>query len=100
MEFDVLGIPRPDAIIYLRVPVERSLTLLSEKRATKNQHIGESGKDTVEEDRQYLERSHETANWLSSHESNWHVIMCEKDGAMRSINDISAEITAHVATLL
>ncbi|MDB5237114.1 MAG: tmk [Parcubacteria group bacterium] len=98
MEFEILGIPRPDAIIYLRVPVERSLALLSEKRAAKNVHVGE-GKDMVEEDRQYLERSHETANWLSSNESNWHVIMCEKDGAMRAIDDISAEIISHVETL-
>lgn len=100
MEFDVLGIPRPDAIIYLRVPVERSLALLSEKRATKNQHVGESGKDMVEEDRQYLERSHETANWLATQESNWHVIVCEKDGAMRTIEDIGAEISTHVLGLL
>lgn len=99
MEFDVLGIPRPDAIIYLRVPVERSLTLLSEKRIAKNQHIGEGGRDMVEEDRQYLERSHETANWLANQESNWHVIMCEKDGAMRTIEDIHSEIITYVETI-
>lgn len=99
MEFEVLGIPRPDAIIYLRVPVERSLKLLSEKRAAKNQHVGEM-KDTVEEDRQYLERSHATANWLATHESNWHVVLCEKDGEMRSIDDIHSEINTYISGLI
>ncbi|HEV7121411.1 MAG TPA: hypothetical protein VGN56_01135, partial [Candidatus Paceibacterota bacterium] len=99
MEFEVMGIPRPDAIIYLRVPVERSLTLLSEKRVAKNQHAG-AGKDTVEEDRQYLERSHETANWLSAHESNWHVVMCEKDGAMRPIDDIHEEVREIISNMI
>jgi dTMP kinase len=100
MEFGVLGIPHPDAIIYLRVPTERSLALLSEKRTTKNQYVGESGKDMVEEDREYLERSHEAANWLSTHEQNWHIILCEKEGTMRSIDDISIEISGLVSGLI
>lgn len=100
MEYEIMGVPRPDAVIYLRVPVELSLKLLSEKRAVKNKDVAEGERDTVEEDRQYLERSHETANWLSTHESNWHVVMCEKDKTLRSIEDIHAEISAHVATLL
>lgn len=100
MEYDVIGIPRPDAVIYLRVPVETSVQLLSEKRATKNQMLDAGEKDTVESDRTYLERSHETANWLAQRESNWKVIACADEQGMRSIEDINAEIVAHVSTLL
>jgi dTMP kinase len=99
MEHEVLGIPRPDAIIYLRVPVEVSLALLSEKRKAKSSELEDGQKDTVEEDRNYLERSHETANWLASHQPNWHVIDCMKDDSMRSREDIHEEVARVVDSL-
>lgn len=92
MEHDVLKIPRPDLIVYLRVPVETSLELLLKKRAAKNQLLGAGVKDTVEEDRIYLERSHETANWLAARQQNWKVIDCNDGKEMRSTGDIHAEI--------
>lgn len=100
MEHEVLGIPRPDAIIYLKVPVETSLKLLTEKRAQKNGALGAVDRDTVEEDRTYLERSHETANWLASREANWHIIDCAEDGAMRTREAIHEEIATVVSGLL
>jgi dTMP kinase len=101
MEHDVLNIPRPDLIIYLRVPVEISLKLLLEKRAIKNTHLAENAKDTVEEDRTYLERSHETANWLAERQPNWRVIICQDaQGSMRSIEDIHSEIRKIVGEAL
>ena len=92
MEHGVLEVPRPDLIIYLKVPVEISLKLLTEKRAAKNQHLGEAARDVVEEDRAYLERSHATANWLAQTQSNWQVIDCAPEGTMRSVEDIQTEI--------
>jgi dTMP kinase len=92
MEHDVLSIPRPDAIIYLRVPVETSLELLSKKREAKIGGLEVGQKDTVEEDREYLDRSYSTANWLASCESNWHVVECFIDGALRRPKDISEEV--------
>lgn len=92
MEHEVLQIPRPDLIIYLRVPVEMSLELLLKKRAAKNQMLGAGVKDTVEEDRTYLERSHQTANWLAAHQPNWRVIDCTGQGSMRSIEDIQIDV--------
>jgi dTMP kinase len=91
MEHEVLGIPRPDLIIYLDVPVETSLELLTEKRKAKNQTLGDGMKDTVEEDRQYLERSHATAQWLASRESNWRIVSCMENGALRAPGDIHTE---------
>lgn len=100
MEHDVLGIPRPDAIVYLRVPVETSLVLLTEKRAQKNVALGAVTRDTVEEDRNYLERSHETANWLASRESNWHLIDCAEGEGMRTREAIHADVLAVARALL
>jgi dTMP kinase len=100
MEHEVLGIPRPDAIVYLRVPVETSLKLLTDKRAQKNASLGAVDRDMVEEDRTYLERSHETANWLASREPNWHIIDCAEGEGMRTREDIHAEVLAIARTLL
>lgn len=96
MEHEVLEIPRPDLIIYLRVPVETSLELLLKKRAAKNHLLGDGARDTVEEDRTYLERSHETANWLVAHQPNWKVVDCADGKGIRPIADIHAEIRAIV----
>ncbi len=101
MEHEVLGIPRPDSIIYLKVPLEISLKLLTEKRQAKIQGLADGQKDTVEEDRNYLERSHETANWLAAHQPNWHIIDCaDGNGGIRSREDIHAEVTKIINGLL
>lgn len=96
MEHEIINVPRPDLIIYLRVPVEISLKLLLEKRAVKNQLLSEGVRDTVEEDRTYLERSHETANWLADHQPHWRVVECAVDGEMRPVETIQSEIRAIV----
>lgn len=96
MEHSVFGIPRPDAIVYLRVPIETSLELLQEKRGIKNQTLSEGQRDTVEEDRAYLERSVATAEWLLSTQPNWHVVDCMNDGTLRSREDIHKDIVRTV----
>jgi dTMP kinase len=96
MEHAVLGIPKPDAVIYFHVPLEISLALLEEKREIKNT----VGKDTVEKDREYLERSYETAKWLSSRQHNWQVIECAEGGVMRSREAIHEDVYRVVSGLL
>lgn len=100
MEHEIMKVPRPDAIIYLRVPVEVSLALLSNKRSAKNGGLKDGELDMVEEDRTYLERSHEAANWLLTHQSNWSVIECMRENTMRSREDIHAEVVARLPTLI
>lgn len=99
MEHEILGIPRPNLILYLRVPVEISVKLLQEKRARKNQHLA-VGRDIVEEDRSYLERSHETADWLATQQSNWRIVDCASEEVVRSIEDIQSDIRNIVDALI
>ncbi|MCX6790320.1 MAG: deoxynucleoside kinase [Candidatus Kaiserbacteria bacterium] len=91
-EHGVLQVPRPDLIVYLRVPVEISLELLIKKRAVKNPSLDGGAKDTVEEDRNYLERSHATADWLANRESNWRIVDCIRNGQMRTKEDVQGEV--------
>lgn len=96
MEHSVLGVPKPDAVIYFHVPLALSLKLLDEKREAKNTE----GKDVVERDREYLERSYEAAKWLSERQSNWHVIECAEGGEMRSREAIHEDVYRVVRGLL
>lgn len=100
MEHKVLGIPRPDAVIYLRVPVDTSLTLLQKKRETKNSTLGGESHDTVEKDRMYLERSVESAERLAATHDGWHQIECMKDGGIRTPEDIHEDVYAIVQKLV
>ncbi len=97
MEHGVLNVPRPDAIIYLKVPLEISLQLLSEKRALKMQ---EGMRDMVEEDTEYLKRSVATAQWLAEKESSWKTIDCAPGGTMRTREDIHEEVLGLVSGIL
>lgn len=99
MEHEILGVPRPDAVIYLDVPIEISLGLLEQKREAKNHTLKEAGKDTVESDRQYLERSHASARALAASEDSWHVVSCVVDGGMRPPDDIHEEVYELIKTL-
>lgn len=99
MEHEVLGVPRPDAVVYLRVPVEISLELLSKERDAKNASLDGATADVVEKDRMYLERSFESAERLSA-APNWHTVECAHDGAIRSPSDIHADVYKEVSALL
>ena len=86
LEYDRLGIPRPDLVIYLDVPTDISQSLMSRR------YDGdESKKDLHERNLAYLAQCGESARY-SAMKLNWNVISCVRDGKMRSIDDISAEI--------
>lgn len=86
LEYGRLGIPRPDLVIYLDVPTDISQSLMSCR------YDGdESKKDLHERNLAYLAQCGESARY-SAMKLNWNVISCVRDGKMRSIDDISAEI--------
>lgn len=91
MEYGVFGLPRPDRVVYLDVPIATSVGLLQKAREKKN-YIKKGKKDLVEQSMHYLDNSRKSALWLSRHEKNWHRIRCVSGNAMRSIDDIHREI--------
>lgn len=100
MEYGTFGIPRPDAVLYLRVPLETSLGLLQEKRAVKSNVLAEGEMDTVESDMTYLKNSIATAEWLLANQKNWKDIDCMSDGALRTREDIHGDVVRAVEDLL
>lgn len=100
VEFGILTIPRPDVTLYLRVPLEVSLKLLTEKRKAKNQTLADGERDVVEEDRDYLRRSNLTANWLLEREAGWRAIECMEGEELCSREVIHEAVWNEVTKLL
>ena len=93
-EYDKLGLPRPDLVIYLDVPTDFTEKLLRGREAATN-----TSADIHEKDVSYLATCRETGRAAAKF-YNWTVIDCVRDGAMRSIEDIHDEIYAHVMACL
>ena len=93
-EYDKLGLPRPDLTLYLDVPTDFTEKLLRHRE----QDTGTKA-DIHEKDTAYLATCRETGRAAAAY-YGWTVIQCVKDGQMRSIEDIHAEIYAHVTKCL
>ena len=87
-EYRLLGLPAPDAVVYLQVD-----PAVSQKLMTGRYHGDESRKDVHEKDIEYLARSRRAAEYCAAH-LGWGTVHCTENGAMRTIEDIQAEVRA------
>ena len=94
LEYDKLGLPKPDLVIYLDVPTDFTEAMMRRREADTNTHA-----DIHEQDMDYLATCRRTGK-AAAEFYGWTVIQCVKDGAMRSIEDIHEEIYRHVAKCL
>lgn len=85
-EYCLLGIPTPDAVIYLNVD-----PAVSQRLMTGRYRGDESKKDIHEGNLSYLQRSREAAAYCSR-KLGWREIACCENGEMRSISAIGEEI--------
>ena len=93
-EYDKLGLPRPDLVIYLDVPTDFTEKLMRRREADTHTHA-----DIHEKDLEYLATCRRTGKAAADY-YGWTVIQCVEDGNMRSIEDIHEEIYRHVAACL
>ena len=94
LEYDKLGLPCPDLVIYLDVPTDFTEKMMRGREAATN-----TTADIHEQDMEYLTTCRRTGRAAADF-YHWTVINCVKDGAMRSIEDIHEEIYRHVAAYL
>ncbi|MBR1560589.1 MAG: deoxynucleoside kinase [Clostridia bacterium] len=92
-EYDLLGIPAPDLVIYLRVDPDVSQRLMRARY-----HGDEAKRDIHERDLDYQRRSREAAEYCAKR-FGWRDVACARDGEMRSIEDIHAEVMDIVKSL-
>lgn len=92
-EYNKIGIPKPDAVIFLDMPVEVSQKLL-DTRYTEN-----GGKKDIHEcDVEYLNRCRKAARFTADY-SGWTVIPCAENGEPRTVEAISDDILNAVLKL-
>lgn len=96
-EYRKLGIPAPDAVLFLDVPVE-----VSQKLLTKRYGGSEQKKDIHEADPAYLRRCREAMLYAAAHDSfsEWQLVECCENGAMRPAEEIHAELCERIAAVL
>ena len=93
-EFDKLGLPQPDRVIYLDMPTEQAIQNLRRREADTNTRA-----DIHEVDAGYLAACRATA--LEAAEVlGWTRVACVREGQLRSVEDIEEEIWTRLAPLL
>ena len=92
-EYEKIGIPKPDKVIFLDMPIE-----VSQKLLNKRYDGDENKKDIHEADTEYLNKCRKAALFTAEF-SGWEIIPCSDNGEARSIEDISNDILNSVKKL-
>ena len=93
-EYVKLGIPRPDAVIYLDMPVE-----VSQKLMTSRYEGDESKKDIHEKNTDYLMKCREAADY-SCRKLGWVRIECAENSEPLSAKEINGKILSALENLI
>ena len=88
LEYEKMGIPRPDLVIFLNMPTDMAVKLMAER---KNKITGEEKKDIHERDKEYLKESHANACKIANI-YNWKEIKCNDGERIKTIKEIGEEV--------
>ena len=94
LEYDRMGLPKPDLVVLLDMPTDLSQRLLRHREADTH-----TSADIHEQDAAYLSRCRETAREAAGH-YGWAVVSCARDGQLRPVEDIHQEVYALVRAAL
>lgn len=101
LEFEVYGLPRPDAILYLDVPLAITQKLLRYKGQKKKKVYLKSGKkDVVENSIKYLSDSRESALKLVKKQNNWLRVDCARKGELLSRETVAGLVWKKIKAVL
>lgn len=93
-EYKKMGIPKPDSVIYLDMPIDVSQKLMSGRY-----HGDESKKDIHEKDVEYLNSCRKAADYSCS-KLGWTRILCAENGEPLPIEKISEKVFEAVSPAL
>lgn len=86
-EYQKLGIPEPDEVIFLDVPVEVSQKLLSDRYQG-----DEAKKDAHEGNPEYLKHCHDAAVYAGKAGKPWRFLECCQEEQMKPVEAIQEEL--------
>ena len=94
LEFTRMGLPKPDLVIHLDMPIELTRALMH-----KREQETDTTADIHEKDVAYLESCRETARQAAAF-YGWTTVRSDENGALRPIEDIHEEIYRLAAACL
>lgn len=89
LEYEEMGIPKPDATIFLYMPADVAQTLIDKKAA--RAYIKGKKRDIHEADIAHLRNASKAYLYVAK-KYKWHTIGCYKNDAILSIEDIHEKI--------
>ncbi|MBI2590229.1 hypothetical protein HYW32_04410 [Candidatus Berkelbacteria bacterium] len=87
LDYEIMGSPREDAVIFLSLPIEQASKLLDQRKI--NDH---SGRDLYDESQNFQREVFKEYQKLCASNSHWHEVKCNDGGRIRSIEEIGVDI--------
>ncbi len=94
LEYKKMGLPCPDLVLFLDMPIELTRQLMRKREADTNTHA-----DIHEQDLDYLAQCR-TAARDAARSCGWQTVSCADHGTLRTIEDIHSEIWNTVTNCL
>ena len=94
LEYDLLGLPKPDLVIYLDMPTEITERMMRQREKDTGTHA-----DIHEQDEVYLKNCRANAKEIVK-ACGWSVVDCAEDEKPRTPEDIHAQVYQLVKKLL
>lgn len=89
IEYTLFGLPKPDLVIWLDMPLSIAQTLIAQKGA---RAYTTKKADIQEADGRYLERVRAVYDELARSEPGWRHVACCAGESLRSVEEIAGEI--------
>ena len=90
LEYGDLRLPRPDVVMYLSVPTDVSVELVSKKEA--REYTGGEKRDQAERNMAHQDRTR-SAYLRLAEEKGWRIVECAPAGSLRAPEDIHEEVS-------
>lgn len=95
-EYGLMGLPRPDLVLFLDMPPEYGAKLMAERN---NKITGQAQKDIHEQDRNYQRRAYDNAVAVAK-QMGWVRLVCAEKGRIKTREEISREVWDRTAEIL
>ena len=96
VEYTIFGIPKPDMVVYLDIPPQKSEKLLEYV-----ENLGVKVTTPKDQAEMHQAKVSECAHYLSALHPEWHAVQClQTDGELRDREDIHEEVYKIISTRL
>ena len=96
LEHKTFGIPRPDVVLYLSLPIRLSLELIEERDKKESRAYLKKSKDVHESDPAFLEASRKSALRLVKELNNFVKIDCAPRGKLKTREEVHELVYAAI----